>query len=200
MIERIRGKLVEKSPTASVVEMAGLGLLVLTSLQTYQHLGEVGDEVNLLTYLHVREDSLQLYGFYTAEERELFIQLIGVSGIGPRLALTVLSGLDAKQFAEVVFNEDYKTLQKIPGIGRKTAQRIILELKEKIAPDKKAPAPVLPAGTDAPVLSKAQEAALALVALGYKEFESRRAVEKTLAKSGNDLPLEELIIEALKEL
>lgn len=200
MIERIRGKLVEKTPTASVVEMAGLGLLVMTSVQTYQRLGQVGEEVSLLTYLNVREDSLQLYGFHTAEERELFTKLIGVSGIGPRVALTVLSGLDAAQFTEVVLNEDYKTLQKIPGIGRKTAQRIVLELKEKIAPEKKDMPTALPGRVTAKELSKVQEAALALVALGYKEFESRRAVEKALAKVPEDLPLEELIIESLKEM
>ncbi|GAB4334841.1 MAG: Holliday junction branch migration protein RuvA [Calditrichia bacterium] len=200
MIERIRGKLVEKTPTASVVEMAGLGLLVMTSVQTYQRLGQVGEEVSLLTYLNVREDSLQLYGFHTAEERELFTKLIGVSGIGPRVALTVLSGLDAAQFTEVVLNEDYKTLQKIPGIGRKTAQRIVLELREKIAPEKKDMPTAIPGRVTTKELSKVQEAALALVALGYKEFESRRAVEKALAKVSEDLPLEELIIESLKEL
>jgi Holliday junction DNA helicase RuvA len=196
MIEQIRGELIQKLPTFCVVESGGIGIGVFISVHTYQKMGEVGSPVQMKTYLHVREDALQLFGFFEEEERQIFRQLIGVGGIGPRLAITILSGISTKEFAQAIALEDVQLLTKIPGVGKKTAQRMIVELKDKIEAPLSIPHPAIPSG-----LQKINgEAVLALSALGYRQSEARTAVEKVLQRAGKEPTLEELIKLALREI
>ncbi|MBN2365829.1 MAG: Holliday junction branch migration protein RuvA [Calditrichaeota bacterium] len=199
MIESIRGILKHKMPTSCVVNLHGLGLGINISLNTFQHLAEENEEVELLTYLHVREDILQLYGFSQEEERELFKKLITVSGIGPRLAMIVLSGLSVEEFHRAIAADDIDLLTKIPGVGKKTAQRVILELKEKIVTPVSLTIPSAPSLTTSE-RDRMNEALLALVTLGYKQNEAKNLIQKVVQKYGRDISLEELIKYALQEV
>ncbi len=171
---------------------------IFVSINTYQHLGEEGSEIFLLTYLHVREDALSLYGFSEETERDMFRKLIGVSGIGPRLAMTILSGLSVVDLQRAISSEDVDVLTRVPGIGKKTAQRVILELKEKIGV--KIPyadgsfMALAPHERD-----KVNEALLALVTLGYRQSEAKVAIERVLKKAGHEISIENLIKLALQE-
>src|SRR5215469_14072250 len=129
MISRLRGEVVSRSPAGMVVEVGGVGYLVAATPRVS---ARVGDEVVVETYLHVREDALQLYGFANADERELFELLLGVSGIGPKVALAIVSGSPAADLRRAIARDDLARFEAIPGIGRKTAQRVVMELKEKI--------------------------------------------------------------------
>ncbi len=198
MIDQIRGIVLEKSPTYCLIEAGNLGIGVVISLNTSRKIGGKGEEVTLLTHLHVREDLLQLYGFSDAEERDMFRLLINVSGIGPRLAITILSGLSVPELVQAIATGDFKSLTRIPGVGKKTAQRVILELKEKVK------AEVVEEFPEAVQISPEQhqvfgEAVLALITLGYKQEEAKRAVQKVLHAGGADLPVEEVVKQALKE-
>ena len=133
MIYSVRGKLVLRETELAVVECGGVGYACRTTLQTLAALGEKGSEVMLYTYLHVREDCMELFGFATKQELNCFKMLISVSGVGPKAALSILSDVNSEQFALLVASEDSKTLTKTKGIGAKTAQRIVLELKDKIS-------------------------------------------------------------------
>ncbi len=132
MIAHVRGVLLEKSPNQAVVEAAGVGYDVTISVSTYASLPEVGREVRLRIHTHVREDAFQLFGFLTSEERTLFERLITVSGIGPKLAMTALSGLAADDLIAAIGGGDVQKLVRVPGIGKKTAERIVLELRDKV--------------------------------------------------------------------
>ncbi len=134
MIARLEGVLVARDPESSVVDVSGVGYAVAHSLHTYSDLPAVGARLALFTHLHVREDALQLYGFSTAEERRLFELLLGVSGVGPRLALAVLSGLAPASFARAVKDENVGALTRIAGVGRKTAERIVIDLRDRMPP------------------------------------------------------------------
>ncbi len=134
MIAHLRGKLVEKQPNLVVVDVDGVGYELTIPVSTYLQLGNAGEEVALHTHTHVREDSLALFGFATRHEKSIFEKLITVSGIGPRLAVTVLSGLPAEDLATAIRNGDVATLTRIPGVGRKTGERMVLELREKLIP------------------------------------------------------------------
>ena len=134
MIARLEGTLVSREPDASVVDVAGVGYLVAHSLHTYSDLPAVGKPCVFLTHLHVREDALQLYGFSTTDERRLFELLIGVSGVGPKVALAVLSGLAPASFARAVVDENLGALTRIAGVGKKTAERIVIDLRDKMPP------------------------------------------------------------------
>jgi len=199
MIESVRGFLLKKIPTFCVINCSGIGIGIFISLNTYQHVGEEGSEINLLTYLHVREDALLLYGFFEESEREMFRKLINISGIGPRLAMTILSGLSVLDLRQAIIREDVDVLTKIPGIGKKTAQRVILELKEKISLS------VPLTYTGIPALSpqekdKVNQALQALITLGYRPVEAKNIIEKVLKRLGNQVSLEDLIKAALQEL
>lgn len=192
MIEFVRGTLVEKHPTHVVIDCQGVGYRLNIPLSSYARTGAVGDEARFLTYHHVREDSEDLYGFATPDERELFVLLISVSGIGPRLAQAVLSGLPASALKAALQEGDLAVLTRIPGVGRKTAERMVVELKDKVArlvPEAGAPGTV--AATD--------EAVKALVALGYNRFEAQKAVA-AIRQSGRDLPLEDVVRAALQSV
>lgn len=200
MIERISGKIIEKTPTFCIVENNGLGIGLHISLNTFQQLEKNPplENVMLHTYLHVREDALQLYGFANTAEKRIFQLLISISGVGPRLAIAILSGSTPQELQEAITREDVAMLTRIPGVGKKTAQRLILELKEKIQEQSRIEHLSISAPVPATEQGKVNEAILALMSLGYKQQEAQRAVDKVVKQFGADIPLEEMIKEALK--
>jgi Holliday junction DNA helicase RuvA len=181
MIARLRGAPVARTAEGLVLDVNGVGYLVQA---TPSAAGKGGDEITVETYLHVREDALQLYGFADAAERELFVQLLGVNGVGPKVALAIVSGSRPAELRRAIVREDLARFQAIPGIGKKTAERIVLELKERIVVD----------GADA--LSATDLTARdALVELGYNVVDAERA----LAEVDQDLPIEEQVRAALRQ-
>lgn len=132
MIARLRGKILEKQPNLAVIDVAGVGYAVTIPVSTYTALGGVGDEVSLHVYTHVREDTIALFGFHSKEEKRIFEHLITVSGIGPKLAVTILSGVPADELIRSIRGADVARLVRIPGVGKKTGERIVLELREKL--------------------------------------------------------------------
>jgi Holliday junction DNA helicase RuvA len=173
-----------------------VGYAVNIPLSSFQRIGSLGSEVHLLTYLHVREDILQLYGFTTEEERELFQMLISISGIGPKVAQSILSGISVEDFKNAIASNSVDVLIAISGIGRKTAQRLIVELKEKIGDTVEDISAVVP--TKKADAALVEEAVLALVSLGYKRVKAKAAVEKVLEDESGPLPVEEVIKLALR--
>lgn len=172
MIGSIRGRLAVKSPPQIIVECGGVGYEIETPMSTFFELPEVGAELSLLTHLHVREDAHTLYGFATGEEKALFRSLLKVNGVGARMALAILSGMSVAHFYRAVQHEDTATLIKIPGVGRKTAERLIIEMRDRIGGD----TVILPktAGARVAADDPRGEAFDALVALGYKPQEVKR--------------------------
>ena len=132
MIAQLRGCLLRKEPQEAVVDVGGVGYRVTIPLSTFYRLGEAGSEVTLLTHTHVREDALALFGFLTAVEQALFERLIAVSGVGPKLAVSVLSGIEAPELVAALRSSDVARLTRIPGVGKKTAERLVVELKDKM--------------------------------------------------------------------
>ncbi len=187
MIASLRGKLFSKRPDGLIIDVRGVGYHVLTPLTTLSSLPDEGHEVFLFTYTHVREDILQLYGFSTEDEKRIFLTLIGISGIGPRIALSILSTIRPEQFHAAVQSEDVDLLCRVPGLGKKTAHRIILELREK-----------LPALMHEKRDIMYDDTLSALINLGYKKNIAQAALEKAYAKGQGDL--EGLLREALKYL
>ncbi len=187
MIARLRGRPVGRTPDGLVLDVNGVGYLVAAT-PTVLRRAAAGSEVTVETYLHVREDALQLYGFGDAEERELFVHLLTVSGVGPKVALAVVSGSPAAELRKAIALGDHARFQAIPGIGKKTAERIVLELKEKLG---SAAEPGLSAVGDAPGHTVARDA---LVELGYSVLDAERA----LAEVDPDLPAEERVRLALR--
>ena len=181
-----------------VVDVQGVGYHVSVPLSTFDRLPRQGEAVRLFTHLHVREDLMQLFGFATREERQLFLLLLEVSGIGPRLALNILSGMSVERFAQALVAEDLKALAKINGIGKRSAERLVVELREKIkriapAAGFAAPAAALPAD--------AQDAVSALETLGFKTDAARKVVQAICAEAGDNPPTaENLIRKALAKL
>jgi Holliday junction DNA helicase RuvA len=181
MIARLRGILVAKSPQQAVVECAGVGYDVLISVATFTQLPAEGIEASLFIHTHVREDQIALFGFADRQEKTLFEKLLTISGIGPKLAITVLSGIAAERLIAAIRAQDHGTLTKIPGIGKKTAERVVLELKDKL--DDLAVA--LPT-EQAPAVSFGQvgeDALSALVNLGYPRPVAQRAIEAAVEKN-----------------
>jgi Holliday junction DNA helicase RuvA len=190
MIGSVRGRIVAKTPPQLLVEAAGLGYELEAPMSTFFHLPPVGQEVRLLTHLVVREDAHVLYGFGTEDERRLFRSLIKVSGVGPKIALALLSGLSVEAFALCVQSEDVAALIKVPGIGRKTAERLVVEMRDRLEAVGGPAASAVPAGA-----SPEAEAFGALVALGYKPGEATRLLK---AAGPGTHSTEELIRRALK--
>jgi holliday junction DNA helicase RuvA len=186
MIARLRGKPVANTPEGLVVDVGGVGYLVAATPSAVRA-ADGSAEVSLHTYLHVREDALQLYGFAEAAERELFVQLLSVNGVGPKVALAIVSGSPAADLRRAIVLSDTARFQAIPGIGKKTAERIVLELKEKIGD---APVPISSAGGTQPHLVARD----ALFELGYSLGEA----ELALARVDPELPPEERVREALR--
>ena len=179
MIGRLRGLLAWKQPPYLLIDAHGVGYELEASLTTFQTLPEIGAEVTLLTHLAVREDAHTLYGFASPAERSLFRNLIRVTGIGPRLALLILSGMSVEMFGRCVREGDSASLTRLPGIGKKTAERLIIELRDRIGELGLDPtAVVLPGGRAvAPAINPVDDAISALVALGYKLPEASRMVQ-----------------------
>ena len=173
MIGRIRGTLVHKQPPDILVEVGGVGYEIQVPMTTLFQLPEMGAEVSLLTHFVVREDAQQLYGFIDERDRALFRQLIRVSGVGPKLALTILSGMDAPSFARCVQRADASSLVALPGVGRKTAERLLVEMRDKLGDGAGAATGGIAA---APMTDAVADAESALVALGYKPAEASKAV------------------------
>jgi Holliday junction DNA helicase RuvA len=182
VIARLRGTVAARTPAGLVVDVGGVGYLVAATPRVR---ARVGEETTVETYLHVREDTLQLYGFASADERELFELLLGVSGVGPRVALAIVSGSTPDELRRAIVRDDTARFEAIPGIGRKTAQRVVLELKEKLA------------GADAPPAAAATSllAREALVELGWSVPDAERA----LAGVDESLPVEEQVRTALRQ-
>ena len=197
MITFLKGKLTDALPTQVVIDVNGIGYEVLIPLSSFEKLPELGQAVTLKTQLVVREDSQTLYGFATNDERELFRMIQGVSGIGPRLALNVLSGMDVVSFKGAIGTGDVKRLSSINGIGKKTAERMVLELKDKLGLVSGAAAAPLGqalAAHDKPIA----DAAAALEALGTKPAEALKAAQAARAMLGPQALVEELVRAALK--
>jgi Holliday junction DNA helicase RuvA len=199
MITFLRGKLVESLPTQAVVEVGGVGYEVLIPLSSYDKLPAPGQELKLLTQLIVREDAHILYGFASEAERDLFRLLVNsVSGIGPKTALNILSGMNAVVFRGAVANGDVKALSQISGVGKKTAERIVVELRDKIGA-----AGALEAASARHRLSrddqKINDAVLALMALGFKQLEAHDAVRAAQAMLGAAATVEDLVRACLKK-
>ena len=199
MITFLDGKLISALPTQAVIDVAGVGYEVSLPLSSYDKLPAVGQPIRILTHLAVREDAHVLYGFMTAAERDLFRLLVNnVSGIGPKLGLAVLSGMSVNNFKAAVVNSDVAVISKISGIGKKTAERIVLELKDKVGV---AAAWEAASAIHAPTPEQEQvnEAVLALIALGYKQVEAHKAVRE-LQEKGEAKSAEELVKLALKKM
>lgn len=198
MIAFLQGTLVEALPTQVSVDVRGVGYEVLIPLSSYDKLPPPGQEVRLLTHLAVREDAHVLYGFVTPAERELFRLLINtVSGIGPRLALNVLSGMNPTTFRGAVANGDVKALSQIAGVGRKTAERIVVELRDKVGAAGAWEASSARRGLS-PEDQKINDAVLALLALGVKQTEAHEQVRAALQRLGSEAGIEELVRASLK--
>jgi Holliday junction DNA helicase RuvA len=182
MIASLRGRVLDKQPNRIVVDVQGVGYEVHVPLSTYYEVGDAGADVSLRIHTHVREDALQLYGFLTALEQQLFERLIATSGIGPKLAIAVLSGIEPSELVAAVQRADVARLTGIPGIGRKTAERIVLELKDRLA-HLVVRADVAPAGV--PTGERLRDDLLsALLNLGYHRPIAEKAVDATLKTSG----------------
>jgi Holliday junction DNA helicase RuvA len=195
MIAYLHGKLTEANPTAVVVDCGGVGYAVHIPVSSYDKLPAVGGDVKLLTYHHVNgQDGTQLlYGFATPAEREMFLLLISINGVGPKLACNILSSASVTGLRNAIATGDTKTLSSLRGIGKKTAERLVVELKDKVGD---ASGPVTP---QPPTDPKQADAVLALVSLGYKQADAQRAVATASATvAGKELSVEELVRAALR--
>jgi len=173
LIANLRGRLLRKGPQEAVVDVSGVGYRVLIPVSTFYRLGPEGSEVNLRVHTHVREDALSLFGFASAEEQALFERLIEVAGVGPKLAINILSGIEARELVEALRGADLARLTRVPGVGRKTAERLIVELKDKM--------PTAPASEEAPAGGPHKDDVVsALANLGYSRAEAERSVERAL--------------------
>lgn len=196
MIARLRGTVLEALPNRLVVDVNGVGYLVQVPLSTYDRLNPLeGDSIDLRTHLHVRETAHTLYGFATEAEKDMFLLLIDrVSGIGPAIAMAVLSGMPVENFKAAVVNNDVASLSKIKGLGKKTVERIVLELKDKVGV-----AEGWKTAREGAAPSAANDAELALIGLGYKQVEARKAVKAVVAADPS-VGAEELLRGALRML
>jgi Holliday junction DNA helicase RuvA len=181
LIGHLRGELISKSPHEILIDVAGVGYRVLIPLSTYYKLGEPHERVALFIYTHVREDSLLLFGFGTTDEQTLFERLISVSGVGPKLAINILSGIEAPDLTAALRTGDLAALTRIPGVGKRTAERLILELRHKMPPDIEEPKrPPAAGGTERDDLLSV------LDHLGYSRSEAERASDRALRERSGD--------------
>ena len=198
MIDSIKGTLVKKKPTSVIIDIGGIRLGVPITLATFEKIPDPNQAVELLTYLHVREDIMELYGFYDDHERDVFMQLNSISGIGPRSAMNILSGTNPIEFKKKIIDSDVASLTSIPGIGTKTAKRIIVELKDKFTDQE--------TGSDLDFLlvssdkDKIDDVTKVLISLGYKRSAVNQVIKKLVSKDGIDENIEDIIKGALKLL
>ncbi len=199
MIAYLKGQIISKGTNSTVIDVNGVGYFVNIPLSTFYVIGEKGDDISLDIYTHVREDSLSLYGFSSHTERSLFVKLISISGIGPSLAMNILSGSSVADFVSFVLNKDALSLTTIPGVGKKTAERIILELSGKLK-DIQSGLKLSGydfSGSDGKVVD---DVSSALVNLGYKQAEAERAARESLKELDEKAELDLLLKTALKKL
>ena len=197
MIGFLRGTVLEKAPERLLVDVHGVGYELRVPLSTFYQVGEPGAPVALHVHTHVREDALQLFGFLTVLEQQVFERLIGVSGIGPKLAIAVLSGIEPADFVGAVERRDVARLTRVPGVGKKTAERIVLELRDRLA---KLTMPAAGAGSEASASNRLRDDLLsALVNLGYHRVAADKALDAVLS-AAPDAPLEQALRAALREL
>jgi holliday junction DNA helicase RuvA len=199
MIASLTGRLASKHPGGVVIDVQGVGYDVLIPLSTYYRLPDPEQPVSLTIHTHVREDAIQLFGFLTAREKDAFLLLLTVSGIGPKLALSVISTLSIDDLSSAILNDDYTVLASVPGIGKKSAGRMALELKDKIEK--------ISLGADnmttklrEPSNRLLDDALSALVNLGYKAADVKDVLKQVMAAGDGEIPLQDLIRAALKEL
>jgi len=198
LIDSIKGTLVKKNPTSVIIDIGGIRLGIPITLATFEKIPDPNHAVELLTYLHVREDIMELYGFYDDHERDVFMQLNSISGIGPRSAMNILSGTNPIEFKKKIIDSDVASLTSIPGIGTKTAKRIIVELKDKFTDQD--------TGSDLDFLlessdkDKIDDVTKVLISLGYKPSAINQVIKKLIAKDGLDENIEDIIKGALKLL
>lgn len=195
MIGFLEGTLRHKTPEYIIIDTHGVGYQVHIPLSTFYELPDPGKTVSLNIHTHVREDTLQLFGFRTAAEKEMFLHLITVNGVGPRLAVGILSRISSDELTQVVFQNDQTRLRKIPGVGKKIADRLLLELRDRLKVKGERdvePSAVIQAS------GACSDAFSALVNLGYRSVEAEKMLKKALVQLGEDPPLEKLLKEALR--
>ncbi len=196
MITFLEGIVEEKQPTHVVMNVGGVGYEVVIPISSYDRLPHPGESCRILTYDHVREDDHQLFGFMTDGERRMFVLLMTVSGIGPKLALTTLSGLTVRELKAAIAQGDVKRLSSVSGIGKKTAERMVVELKDKLGAGEALEAVAGPAVTEGDV--KARDAVMALISLGYKRGEAQDMVARVLGGAdGKGLSVEDVVRKCL---
>jgi Holliday junction DNA helicase RuvA len=199
LIAHLTGRLIQKQPNSVIVETrGGVGYELTVPLSTFYELGEVGSEITLKVYTHVREDALQLFGFHTERERQIFMHLTSVTGIGPKLAVTLLSGMSADEVVRAIRGGDLARLVAVPGVGKKTAERLVLELRDKVSsiPIGEAPAVY---GAGAAIDALQSDVISALINLGYQRGAAERAVAMTL-KEAKDADFQSALKTSLKRL
>lgn len=192
MIGYLKGNLIQKSPNQVVLDIGGVGYCVWVPLSTYFELGDLDDKAELFVYTHLTDNSLSLYGFSTEKERDIFLKLIGISGIGPKLALNILSGIGVFDLEEAIRQSDVVRISLIPGIGKKTALRIALELQEKLEKKEKI--------LKAKGFQEREDLISALMNLGFKRKEVEKIVDETINKLTVEAGFEHLLRESLKKL
>jgi len=205
MIAHLSGTLLSKQPTSAIIDVGGVGYDVVIPLSTFYELGEIGEPVQLRVYTHVREDIIQLFGFKTSRERELFLQLISVNGVGPGLAIKLLSGMNADEMIASIRTNNLVRLVAIPGVGRKTAERLVVDLRDKIAAlsspalEEEFAAKAAASGAEATTDSMRDDAMSALSNLGYQRSAAEKAVKNAIDEGG-DLSVEVILRRSLRSL
>jgi Holliday junction DNA helicase RuvA len=202
LIAQLTGKLAHKQPNSIIIDVGGVGYEVTVPLSTFYDLGEPGSEVSLRIHTNVREDAIQLFGFRTGREKELFLKLTSVTGIGPKLAVTMLSGMAAGELIAAIRNNDLARLTSIPGVGRKTAERVVVELREKISKmtfEAGEAAAALPRAAGTGVEAVRDDTVAALLALGYPKAVAEKAVERAMNEEG-DGSIEAVLKRALRRM
>lgn len=201
MIAFLSGKLLEKQANTAIVDVGGVGYEVSIPLSTFYELGESGSDVSLRIYTHVREDAIQLFGFKTLRERDLYLRLISVQGIGPKMGITMLSGMSADEIILAIRTEDLARLTSIPGVGRKTAERLAIELRDKIGELSSGGTTAFNVDTVSSLPADAvfEDALSALVNLGYQRPAAEKAL-KQAAQDGTEITVQKLLRKALQVL
>ena len=203
MIAYLSGKIFEKEANSAIIDVGGIGYEATIPLSTFYELGEIGDEVSLRIFTYVREDTLQLFGFNTLQERELFLKLITVSGIGPKVGISMLSGMNADEIIAAIRTDNLARLTSIPGIGKKTAERLVIELRDKVADLMAVSTDGIstPTGKDAAVSTNEiyDDAISALVNLGYQQNAAEKALKKAI-QEGTEMSVQKLLRRSLQLL
>jgi len=199
MIAHLSGKLLEKQANTVIVDVGGVGYEVTIPLSTFYEIGEPGTDIELRIYTHVREDAIQLFGFKTTRERDLYLKLISVQGIGSKSGVTMLSGMSADEIVSAIRSNDLGRLTAIPGVGRKTAERLVIELRDKVGDLAAAAAASSMASDELPADAVFDDALSALVNLGYQRAAAERALKK-VTQEGADMSVQKLLRRSLQVL